>query len=138
MFSFPEETPDDVAEELGTSFALFFCDPSSSANHMRIALEHLLTHLRIKRYITSGGRRRYLSLHNRIELLPGTYEHVKDIFLAIKWLGNAGSHSQHEVSTDDVLDAYELMEELLAEVITSKRKKAKSLAKQINKKKGPK
>ena len=138
LFSLPKETPESVTVEIEKSFALFFCDPSSSANHIRIALENLLTHLKIKRYITSGGRRSYPALHKRIELLPRKYEHVKDIFFAIKWLGNAGSHSQHEVSPDDVLDAYELMEELLAEVLTNKRKKVKSLAKRINKKKGPK
>lgn len=138
IFDIPKGTPEMVAFEIKNSFSLFFSDPSSSANHVRVALEHLLTHLKIKRFVTSQRKRRYLSLHSRIELLQRKYDHVKDIFVAIKWLGNAGSHSQHEVTTDDVLDAYELMEELLNEVFSNKRKKAKSLAKKINKKKGPK
>jgi hypothetical protein len=73
-----------------------------------------------------------------MELLPKKYDHIKDIFFAIKWLGNAGSHSHQELTSDDVLDAYELMEELLVEIFEKKREKAKSLAKKINKKKGPK
>lgn len=107
MFTPPKNTPESVIEEINKSFSLFFSDPSSSANHVRVALENLLTHLKIKRFITRDGKRQFLSLHNRIDLLPRKFDHIKDIFLAVKWLGNAGSHSQHVVTTDDVLDAYD-------------------------------
>jgi len=138
IFGIPKGIPEEVEEEINTSFTLLFSDPSSSSNHIRIALEHLLTHLKIKRFVTNGGRRSFLSLHKRIELLPRKYDHIKDLFFAVKWLGNAGSHSNHEVTLDDVLDSYELMDELLVEIFDNKRNKAKALAKKINKKKGPK
>lgn len=138
LFGIPIGTQEDVIHEINNSFSLFFSDPSSSSNHIRIALEHLLTHLKIKIFVSPKGRRRHLSLHNRIKLLPAKFNHVKEEFIAIKWLGNAGSHSQHEVKTDDVLDAYELMEVVLVEIFNNKREPAKSLAKKINKKKGPK
>lgn len=138
IFTIPINTPESVSSEINISFALFFADSSSSANHIRIALENLLTHLKVKKFKAVGGKRLHLSLHSRIELLPKSFDHVKDIFMAIKWLGNAGSHSQHAVTIDDVLDAYELMEELLVEVFTKNRKAVKTLAKKINKKKGPK
>ncbi len=80
----------------------------------------------------------FIPLHRRIQLLPTTLQHVQDLFFAIKWLGNAGSHSNSPVTMDDVFDAYELMEELLTEVYANKRKHVKSLAKKINKRKGPK
>jgi len=137
-FDFPSGTPEDVENEINKSFSLIFLDPASSANHIRVALEHLLTHLKIKRFNRSGGKRHFLSLHKRIELLPQKYDQIKDIFLAVKWLGNAGSHSNHEVTLDDVLDSYELTVELLDEIFSKKRTRAKSLAKKINKKKGPK
>lgn len=138
FFELPKNTPKNIADEVNKSFASFFNDPSASANHIRMALEHLLTYLKVKRFVTKGGKRRYLPLHNRIELLPQKIDHVKELAFAIKWLGNAGSHSSHEITKDDVLDSYELMDELLVEIFTSKRKKAKSLAKKIIKKKGPK
>ena len=138
LFSLPAKTPEDIATEIFNSFSLFFSDPSSSANHIRIALEHLLTYLKIKRFTTKNGKRHYLALHNRIELLPQKFDHVKDIFIAIKWLGNAGSHSNHQITMDDVLDSYELMDELLVEIFSNTRGKAKTLAKKIIKKKGPK
>jgi hypothetical protein len=137
-FLFPKGTPEAVEKEINKSFALIFTDPPSSANHIRVALEHLLTYLRVKRFVTKNGRRNFLSLHNRIDILPTKYEGIKDIFLAVKWLGNAGSHSNHDVTLDDVLDSYELMIELLDEIFSTKRVKAKSLANKINKKKGPK
>lgn len=138
IFAIPNGAPADVKEEIEKSFALLFCDPQSAANHVRTALEHLLTQLKVKRYSTSNGKRRFLSLHNRIQLLPSTLQHVQDLFFAVKWLGNAGSHSNSAVTIDDVFDAYELMEELLNEMYANKRKQAKSLAKKINKRKGPK
>ncbi len=56
----------------------------------------------------------------------------------IRWLGNAGSHSSQLVTIDDVLDSYELIIELIDEIFSKKRIKAKTLAKKIIKKKGPK
>lgn len=138
IFNYPKKTPTEVKDELENSFALFFCDPSSAGNHIRITLEKLLTHLGIKRFRDRAGKRVFLNLHSRIELLPNKYDDIQDLFKAIKWLGNAGSHSGKQVTSDDILDAYELMEELLAEVFSHRSKKVKSLAKQINKKKGPK
>ncbi len=138
LFKVPKDTPEEVEGEIDKSFSLLFSDPSSSANHIRVALEHLLTHLKIKRFTTNNGRRNFIALHKRIELLPRKYDHIKDIFFAVKWLGNAGSHSNHEVTLDDVLDSYELINELLVEIFSNNREKAKSLAKKINKKKGPK
>jgi len=137
-FAFHKDTPENVSKEIEKSFSLIFSDPPSSANHIRVALEHLLTHLKIKRFTTNNGRRHFLSLHKRIDLLPAKYEEIKDIFLAVKWLGNAGSHSNHAVTLDDVLDSYELTIELLDDIFSKKRKQAKTLAKKINKKKGPK
>lgn len=138
IFNIPESTPHVVVKEIDTSFSLVFSDPSSSANHIRVALEHLLTDLKIKRFKNKNGRRLFLTLHQRIDLLPSKYNHVKDLFFAVKWLGNAGSHSSHQVSIDDVFDSYELMNEILVEVFENKRKRAQKLAKKINKRKGPK
>ncbi len=138
IFSVPKETDESISDEIDISFSLFFCDPDSAANHIRVALEHLLTSLNVKRFSKKNGKRNFLSLHSRIDLLPVKFNDIKEMFFAIKWLGNAGSHSHHEVTKDDVLDSYELMNEILIEIYSSKRKKAKSLAKIIVKKKGPK
>lgn len=138
IFQFPKSTPKDVSREIDKSFELFFADPSSSSTHIRIALEDLLTFLKIKRYEKKGGKQTFLSLHRRIDLLPKKHDHLKELFYAIKWLGNAGSHSTKKITEDDVLDAYEIMEEILVELFVKKSKRVKKLAKEIIKKKGPK
>ncbi len=137
IFEPPAKTPESVSSEINISFSLVFSDPSSSANHIRIALENLLTELRIKRFNNSNGKRRFLNLHQRIDLLPTKYDHVKDLFYAVKWLGNAGSHSHQDLAFDDVLDAYEIISQILEEIYDDRKKKVASLAKTINKKKGP-
>jgi hypothetical protein len=134
----PNKAPEIVSEALNSSFALFFCSPSAASNHVRTSVEELLTDLKVKRFELSRGKRRSISLNRRIELLPAKYLGFKDLLLAIKWLGNAGSHSWKEVKFDDVMDAYEIMEHLLAEIYDSRTMKVKALAKKVNTSKGPK
>jgi hypothetical protein len=78
-----------------------------------------------------------LTLHRRIELIPKKHQHLQDLFFAVKWLGNAGSHSDKAVTKDDVLDAYEIMAEILQDLFVKKTSRVKHLAKLINKTKGP-
>lgn len=133
----PAGTPDSVRGELNQSFALLFASPSSALNHVRIAVENILTNLGVRRYDPVKGKRRFLSLHKRIGLLPPKYGSVMQHLYAIKWLGNAGSHSS-PTTIDDVLDAYDIMEEALREVYGTQKKTAARLAKRINKTRGPK
>ena len=137
IFDYQDSIPEEVKGELKKSFTLFFCDPDSSANHIRIALEYLLTHMEKKDHAINNGKKGYVSLHDRIENLPEEYEDIKKIFEAIKWLGNAGSHSSKTVSTDDALNAYDLMEHLLVKVFGDESNKMEQLADNINKNKGP-
>lgn len=140
LFSLPDndDVPKDVIKEIERSFEMFFCNPPSALNRIRIALENLLTYLKVKRFQIKNGKKVPLSLHGRIKLTPDKYSDLEDQFSAIKWLGNAGSHDFGEVSKDDVMDGYELMGEVLEKIFDTKSKKIDKLTKQINKKKGPK
>lgn len=138
LFEIPTSAPEEVQLELEHSFAQFFASPSAALNFARSAVESLVTNLGVKRFSVQKGKRRPLSLHSRIDLLPSQYGQVKELLLAIKWLGNAGSHPGSETSTDDVLDAYELIHHVLDEVFSGRSKAMKSLAKKVNRRKGPK
>lgn len=135
----PDECPASITMLLDESFKLFFSCPSAAANAIRTAIETLLTELKVKRTAPTraGKRRRRLSLHERIALLPPKYTSLKELIEAIKWLGNAGSHGSDGITTNDVLVAYDLTEHVLAEIYEGKDKELRSLAKKINKKKGP-
>lgn len=52
-------------------------------------------------------------------------------------VGNAGSHSNQVITIDDVLDAYEIMQEILKLIFGEDRNRIEKIARKINKKKGP-
>ena len=137
LIDVPAKCPPKVSEHLAESFSLFFADPGASLNCARAAVEALLTDLGIKRFATANGKRRLVSLHQRIQSLPSKYHDLVDILLATKWLGNAGSHDGDEPSAGDVRVMYDLLEHILSDVYDSKGKKLKAIAKKVNKKKGP-
>ncbi|MCB9988321.1 MAG: DUF4145 domain-containing protein [Rhodospirillales bacterium] len=137
IISIPDSCPSSVSDPVYESFSLLFSSPDAAANSIRIAVEHLMTELKIKRFDVVKGKRRFISLHQRVNLLPAKYAELKDLLLAIKWLGNAGSHSHSKVTFDDVMDAYEFLEHVLTEIYDPKAKKLHAKAKQVNKKKGP-
>lgn len=137
LFRIPAKTPNSVAEPLKESFKLFFSSPGAAANCVRISIECLLTELKVKRFDRVNGKLNYITLHRRINLLPSKYTGVKDMLMAIKWLGNAGSHDGNTITPDDVLDSYEFMEHVLNEIYASKSKELAARARKVNKSKGP-
>jgi len=136
IFVIPKDTPKNVKEAIVSSFSLVFNNQPAAANQIRIALECLLTHLKVKRFNTKNGRRIRLNLHQRIELLPSKYQKIKEVCLAIKWLGNAGSHCDDIMSFDDLFDGYDMLSFVLEELYDNKHEHVKKLAKRINEKKG--
>lgn len=136
IFNVPKNTPEPIREEINKSFELFFASPSSSSNHIRIALENLLDHLKVKRTELRNKKRVYISLHRRVLLLPQAYSDLKDLLIAIKWLGNTGSHTP-VITMDDVMDAYDILEMVINELFEKRASGIKKLAKRINKRKGP-
>lgn len=78
-----------------------------------------------------------MNLHERLLLLPKKYTHIKEHLIAVKWLGNAGSHSGGSVTQYDVSDAYELLEFALRAIYDDSAKKLTMFANRVNKRKGP-
>ncbi len=83
------------------------------------------------------GKFRYLTLDERIKKFGEKQENAATQFLAIKWLGNIGSHADLAVLTrDDILDAFEHFEYALDLVYVNKGVVLTKRAKHIIKKKG--
>ncbi|OLF35426.1 hypothetical protein BTW00_08975 [Psychrobacter sp. C 20.9] len=129
LITIPEDTPDNIKKLLNKSFELFFTSPSAAANLVRVSIEEILT---------NQGVEKINNLHRRIEKLPKKHESLKTKFFALKWLGNAGSHSGDSITDDDAMDAYELVEDLLLKIYSSKDDELNMLANKINTLKGPK
>lgn len=137
IFKIPEDTPIEIKSAIEDSFALVFTNKSAAANKIRIALECLLTNLKVKRFIiTRRRKRKRLTLHDRILLLATKYDGLKEICSAIKWLGNSGSHCDEDMKFDDVFNGYDMISFLLDEIYANRHHHVKKLAKTINAKKG--
>lgn len=138
LMDIPGECRASVAVHLEESFALFFSNPGAALNAARAAVEALLTDLGVKRFSVAKGKKRHpISLHHRILSLPAKYQHLADLMLAAKWLGNAGSHDSTPPAQADVRVMYDLVEHVLSEIYEEKSKKLIAIAKKVNKKKGP-
>lgn len=134
LFKIPENCSTELKEEIENSFKLFWCDLQSCANKIRISLEIFLTEQKVKKFEIKNGKRIPISLHKRIEI----YNHleIKDLLLAIKWIGNSGSHVG-SLETIDILEAYRLLEFSLNKIYNDESKEIKKISKGIIKRKGP-
>jgi hypothetical protein len=134
IIEIPAQCPKDVREEIQASFSLFWANPPASAGRMRVALECLMTHLGVpKRRKSQNGRFHDLNLHGRIDFFTQKNRTAGAQLMALKWLGNAGSHDSN-VSRRDLLDAFEILEHALDEVLNERSAKVAALAKKLTKK----
>lgn len=103
MMKLPAATPKTVQDAVETAASVLWISPSSAASRLRQAVEALLTARKIKRFvIDSKGRRRRLNLHQRIELFKSVEPEVAEALLAMKWIGNDGTH-------EDTLDVPQVL-----------------------------
>jgi hypothetical protein len=137
IIQIPEATPQKVRDELKISFQLFWLDVDACANKVRTGLESLLDHQRIRKTtIGKNGKRVSLNLHKRVELFQKKNSGLGNLMMAVKWLGNAGSHSS-KINREDLLDGYEMMDYVLSEIYINRTGKITKIAQQINRRKKP-
>ncbi|MDA8743804.1 DUF4145 domain-containing protein [Rubripirellula amarantea] len=113
--------PISVVRSLDAAFRLFLVDHAASLNAVRTTLEVFMDELKVPRrkktQKTDGTRKsERRSLHNRIEYAitqRKSKAHHKDALLAVKTLGNDGSHGT-KTTFDNVADAFDVLESLLA------------------------
>jgi hypothetical protein len=124
----PDDCPSDVREELLSAFSLFWSEVRSAANRIRSAIEKLLTHLKVP--IDASQGHGWLSLDKPIQIFGEQDKQLAEHMKAIKWLGNYGSHAS-VLTRNDLLDAFEILEHLLATSQISR------ISKAINEARGP-
>lgn len=136
IFSIPTKCPQHIKNDLLKAFSLFWSDCSSAGNKIRSCVEGIIDHKKVPKTQIKNRKRHLLSLHKRIERFSLKNRNVSDHLLAIKWLGNVGSHSS-VLSKDDILDAFEIMEHIINELYLEDSKRIQTLTKNIIKRKGP-
>jgi len=144
---------------LKAGFNLAFADPNAAANQLRTTVECLMDELKVPKKArfkhrnastscvvcgktappakTQSTKSKFvdISLHQRIEKLPERYRNLRDDLLAVKWLGNAGSHSTG-ISREHMLTGYEIMERCLARLHDPHHTDLDQRIKSINRRKG--
>jgi len=136
LFDVPK-CPDGIGEMITDAFGLYFCDLSSCANKIRTVIEKILDQQNvIKTRISKKKKRNLLTLHARIFEFRLKNQDAADMLLAIKWIGNEGSHLG-SLEQDDILDAFAFLEHLLDLIYVKTHQKLLKRSRQINKAKVP-
>lgn len=133
LIDYAANSPQEVIAPLDTASSLYFTSPAACCNSVRAAAELILTKLGVP----DKKDEKPIYFSSRINLLPEDQKSTKELFNAIRWIGNHGSHPSSEIEAEDALHALEIMEFLLEEIYGHKRKQLKELAAAINDRKGP-
>jgi hypothetical protein len=132
----PKATPEAVKDAIWQAAAVTWSNDEAGANKIRSAVERLLDAKKVKKTATKSGKRTRLNLHDRIVQFHKIDPENADILLAIKWLGNTGSHAL-ELSRDDVLDAFDMLELVLENLYGKTKQMILKKVAAVNKNKGP-
>lgn len=135
----PQGTPPLVREALEDAARLLWQSSEAAANQVRQAVEHLMDSRGIKKRVKGIDKKgnpitTRLVLHNRIELFGKQDAANADILLAVKWLGNSGSHAGG-LKRVDVFDAFDMMEKVLNKLYGGDKALMKRVT-QVNRNKG--
>lgn len=134
LFRTPARCPRPIREQLYKSFAVFFCDLSAAANHVRQCVEEILTHAGID---IRDANDRFIFLNDRIKIYEGRDSDNATRITALKWIGNFGSHPEDDLKKRDLFDAYDILEILLEDLYVGHNRNVHKIVAQINAAKGP-
>lgn len=128
-FHIPDKCPENIKAEVIAAFAVYWADTNSCLNRIRTAVEVILSYMKIP---IADAKKKRIDLHRRIEILEKSEPQLAGHMMALKWLGNAGSHAG-TVKNEDALDGFDLLEHILKDRFDS----LKVISDAIRKKKGP-
>ncbi len=136
MFVPPKRCPEEVQGELVRAFGLYWGDPTAAGNALRSCVEQILTRRNVPRYATSPrGKRQRLTLHSRIEKLQKADDEAGKALMAVKWIGNEGSHGA--LKDEDVLDALDVIEDVIDRFWGDRKRTLARLVAQVNRRRRP-
>ena len=129
IFDIHKDVPSSIVNLIFESFELYWIDEGSYANKIRIVIEHLLDLQKIAKTKLLRSKRLKLSLHKRIELFSNKRPYEAEALMAIKWIGNNGSHSNDKLKKSDILDAYDILNHVTTKIYEKDTSQINQLAK---------
>lgn len=126
--------PNNIREEIEKAFSLFWIDISACANRLRTSIELIMNDHKIPKTTLTKNE---IKLHGRITLFGKEYPVISEYLLAIKWLGNSGSHSTDTLEKQDLIDAFKMLEIALEKIYDNREEEIMNISKIINETKKP-
>lgn len=139
LFRLPKECPRELADQMKSAFSLFWPSAGSCANSLRVAVEILLDLHEIADTNTNGkGVRVPRRIDERIKDFQNVDDKAAEMLLAVKWIGNVGSHGDlNSLYNEDLFPAFDILEYLIEKLYVKRDEQLQNLAKEINDQKGP-
>lgn len=131
----PDKAPRSIHRTVHIAGALLFADPSSSGNKVRIAVEQLMDHFKVKRF-EKRGKRVPIPLQRRLDAFKHLHPEEAELLTACKWLGNVASHGSEQLTFRQAVEGFEILEHVLQGLLDDKSKRITRMAKAVNKRKG--
>lgn len=131
-----DDLPTECAKHLKLAFELYWVDGAAAASRLRILVERLMDHFDVP--IEGKGNKdknHALSLSERIAEFEKMKPGHKDALDALRFVGNHGSHAGQS-DQKALLDAFEILEGALSELVDNKRAKLAAKAKALIQSKG--
>ena len=114
IIEIPDSAPEDAVVLIARATREVWGDPGAALNTLRMVLELITADYGIKSVFPDG---RFKPLDARIkELSPIISEDDIAYLIALKWLGNSGSHADAVVSQEDALRGFDMLELVLAQL----------------------
>ncbi|EPQ3462325.1 DUF4145 domain-containing protein [Klebsiella aerogenes] len=130
-FELPAKCPEEITDPLLASFSIFLMQPSAAANLIRISVERMLTAMGVLEHKNTGWR---IGLKERLKKLPEIYAAYSGQLMAIKFLGDAGSHDYDKVKLKDIEDAFEIMDHVVNDLFSGRKESIEILTKRLSEK----
>ncbi|KUL73965.1 MULTISPECIES: DUF4145 domain-containing protein [unclassified Streptomyces] len=134
-----ELCPPEVGVRVDAAAKILWLDPSAAANRIRAAVEALMDDRGvIRRQLNSKGKVVRLDLDRRIAIFKkalSQHADAADLLLAVKWIGNVGSH-EDVLRVPDVLEGVEFLDRALSEIYGTSPDDVKKRAAEVTARRG--
>lgn len=118
MMPIPKSAPDEVRDGVLRASRVLFADPGLASTALRATVERFLTAEGIS---ATGSAGQFRNAHERIKEwrdADASRPQVADLLFAVKWLGNAGTHEDSDLTTIEVLDGARVLDEAFHRLFT--------------------
>lgn len=118
LMPIPKSAPGEVREGVLRASRVLFADPGLAATALRATVERFLTSQGVSATRSTG---QFRNVHERINEwrdADSDRPPVADLFFAVKWLGNAGTHEDSDLTTIEVLDGARVLDEAFHRIFT--------------------